>query len=302
VNAAERILLSLDAHECWAGGARALRPPSAPPEVLAAGALAAEALAIAHPIHDDFGGLLDWKSVSDLKDLVTQTGSRRAELDRWYAQASPIWVRLNPNAFTDFTNDRVAFNARFDAAMAKAKSVVDGAKYAVMTPDAMLPATDEYTALARAMRACYPPDGCPVVKGDWVDLFNRATSVSPSLKIPAPTDKTYQPTAADMGRAVLAATAPLDVVAQVTGAQSTATGPLPQQAAEAIKEAAPKIAASTGEVGSMLLWLAEHQRALVIGAVVVVGGIGLLSILPVLMLPAKAAKGLTLAAKAATLA
>lgn len=298
MNAAERILLSLDAHECWAGGSRA---PAAPPGVLAAGALAAEALAIAHPVTDDFGGLLDYKSAGDLRDLVTQAGARRAELDRWYGQASPIWVKTNSKAFVDFTNDRAAFNTRFDAAMQKAQSALTSAKFSVFTPDAMIPMTDQYTALAKAMRQCYPPDGCQVVKGDWQDLFARATAVSPSLKIPPPADKTYQPTAADMGGAVLAYTAPIDVVAQVTGAQSTATGPLPQDAAEAVKKALPEIASSTGDVGNMLLWLATHQRAIVIGAVVVVAGIGLVSILPMLMLPAKAAKGIAAAAKVAAL-
>ena len=296
MNTADRILLSLDAHECLWGGLRApasrARAPSASVE--------AETPAIFHAAHDDFGGLLDYKSIGDLKDLVTQTQARRQEMDRWYAQASPAWVNKNSAAFTAFTNDRLAFNARFDAAMSKAQLALLGGKINFYTPDTLIPATDEYTGLAKAMRQCYQPiaagSACPVAKGDWFDLFNRAAAVSPSLGIPAPTDKAYQPTAADLSGALFAATASSDVVAQVTGGQSTATGPLPQDVAEAVKKHGKEMLDSTGDTLSLVAWLLAHQRVLIIGAVAVVGGIGLLSIMPLLMLPAKVAKGAALLA------
>lgn len=292
MNAAERILLSLDAHECW-GGARL---PSGGDE--AAGAV--ELPAIRHEVHDAFGGLIDYKSIGDLRDLVAQTQARVAELDRWYGQASPIWVNKNSAAFVAFTNDRVAFRARIDPAMAKAQQALTVAKFSIMTPDALIGATDEYTGIMKAMRQCYPPDGCTIAKGDWVDLFNRAAAVAPSLGIAVPTDKAIQPTAADISSAIFAATSGIDVVAQVTGAQSTATGPLPQGAAEAIKKGGGQLvdaaSAGAGDTFNMLVWLVRHQRELLIGAAVVAGGIGLLSIMPMLMLPAKVAKGAALLA------
>jgi hypothetical protein len=263
-----------------------------------------EPLVIAHDVADAFGGLLDYKSAGDLKDLVAQAALRVAALDRWYAQASPIWVNKNSAAFVAFTNDRVALHSRFDPALAKAQSLLTVAKYSVMTPDVVIPATDEYTALAKAMRQSYPPDGGPTTKGDWQDLFTRAVQVSPSLGIPAPTDKTIQPTAADLSGAAFAQTAGVDVVAQTTGGQATSTGPLSTGAAEKAKQLGGALAEGGGDTFNLLVWLAKHQRAVIITAAVVAGGIGLLSIMPVLLLPAKAAKGISLtgaALKAAAL-
>ena len=43
-------------------------------------------------------------------------------------------------------------------------------------------------------------------------------------------------------------------------------------------------------------WIVEHPNEIIIGAVVVVGGVLLISIMPALMMPAKLAKGIAAAA------
>ena len=44
-------------------------------------------------------------------------------------------------------------------------------------------------------------------------------------------------------------------------------------------------------LGKLMDWIVVHKTALIVGGVVIVGGIALTSLLPVLMLPAKLAKG-----------
>ena len=154
-------------------------------------------------------------------------------------------------------------HARYATALAAAKSAGSS-----LIPDAMNPAQAQFDALSKAMRQCYPPDGCPVAKGDWDDLYNRAAAVSASLGIAPPPDSPPQPVATDVDQSAFAATAPLDVVAQVTGAQKA--GPLNISA---------------------LQWVLAHKTLLIVGGAVLAGGIVLSYVAPMLGLAAKGFKG-----------
>jgi hypothetical protein len=158
--------------------------------------------------------------------------------------------------------------------MSAAQSAVDLAALNVLTPNSAIPAQVQYDGIMKAIRQCYPPDGCPTTKGDWDDLVTRLSAAAKSLGLPAPVITMAQPTSVDLDQQVFASTANLDVIAQATGLQKK--GPLPQ---------AP-------DGLSWLAWIEKHKTGLVVGAVVIVGGILFIQLAPVLMLPFKAAKGI----------
>ena len=145
-------------------------------------------------------------------------------------------------------------------------------------PSSMISAQNEYTGLAKAMRQCYPPDGCPAVKGDFDDLTTRLAAAASSLGAPPPDySKMPQPKSVDAGQSFFVATAPLDAVAQATGAQKG--GPLPP---------------APGGL-SWLAWIQAHKTALIVGGVAIVGVPLLLygsTLLSGLMMPFKAVKGI----------
>jgi hypothetical protein len=282
VNAAERILLSLDAHECWG-------PTRVRTSVVRH--VAVEPLVIDRGV-DTFGTVLGQNSLAELQDLLNLWAYRMAQLTKAYGDFSPAWVTRDATGFVDWTNDWTKLQNRYNAAVSAANSAMLTGTLNPLTPNSMIPAGPAYNGLIKAMRQCAPPDGCPVTKGDWADLFTRLTVAAKTFGGAPPVDKPPQPQATDVDVQAFAATAPVDVVAQVTGAQAATTGPLPADLAKSLQSGGK-------DTWSLLLWLAEHQRLLIIGGVAIAGGILFFSILPVLMLPAKLAKTATVAAKVA---
>lgn len=265
MNAAQCILLRLEALDCLA--------PEIGPRVRES--LPIDPVVLLHRGGaSDFGTVNGQMSVAELSDLIALWKQRVAALDAWYAAASPLWVNKDSAAFIAFTNDRVALENRYAGALSAAQTAVTAAALAIFTPNATIPAQVPYDALMKAMRQCYPPDGCPTTKGDYADLMTRANAVSPSLGIPGPLDPAPQPTAVDVDQQIFAVTAPVDPVAQITGAQKG--GPLPN---------------APGGL-SWLAWVEKHRVALVVTGVAVIGGILFIQVAPLLALPFKAAKGL----------
>lgn len=252
---AQKVLLALDANDCW---------PSARARV--------EDVVFAQKGGATFGTVGGQQSVAELQDLLTLWAGRMQNLDTWYGQASPIWVGKDSTAFISFTNDWNALHARYDAALKGANAAVTAARLSFATPNAMIPAQQQYNGLMKAMRQCAPPDGCPVVKGDWADLYSRAAAVSSFLGIAPPPDAPTQPVAVDLDQSLFAATAPIDIVAQATGAQKA--GPLGPSAL------------------SWLAWVGKHKKLLLVGGVVLAGGVVLTYVAPALGLAAKGVKGI----------
>ncbi len=262
---AARILLLLEAHDIVGrAGIRASRPE---PVVVDLG-------------HASFGTIGGAASFADLQDLVTLWEYRMGQMANSFGAFSPTWVQRDANGFIDWSSDWAALQKRYDPAHQAATSALSAAVYTPI-PNAVNPAGSLYTNLQKAMRKCAPPDGCPVVKGDWADLFARLTAAQKALGSAPVVDAPPQPTAMDADLSLYSATAPLDLVAQVTGQQKA--GPLPTN--------------WLAELDSVLAWMKAHREALVLGGAVVAGGVVLGLVLPMLLAPLKAAK--TLAAVAA---
>lgn len=263
MDAAERILLALDAHDCWAPGRALLRERASP----------ADAIVIDRGPSSDFGTVAGQQSVAEVQDLMRIYASAVSQLAQQYAGLSAAWHARDAAAFTDWTTDWTKFQARYNAAVSAANTAVTLAAVNVFTPNSLIAAQPQYDGIMKAIRQCYPPDGCPVVKGDWDDLVARLSTAAASLSLPPVVLNMPQPGATDIDQQLFASTSNLDVVAQATGLQ--ATGPLPQ---------------GSSSLG-FLKWIVTHKTGVMIGAVAVVGGIILIQLLPVLMLPFKAAKG-----------
>lgn len=245
MNAAERILLTLDAQECWTPR---VRRPQVEPVVTGIGAA-------------DFG----W-SGSDLKDAIVNWQKRMSDLAANYAKLSSAWSAQDPAKFTDWTNDWNVLQARYVPALAAAQAVANST-FGMGTDAA-------YDALAKAMRVSYPPDGGPVSKGDYDDLYSRLATASRAVgTAPLIATPMTQPTGTDWGMGFYKATAPLDIIAQLTGAEK------------------PKVP-GVDPLANFLAWIIKHRTAIVITAGVTVGGVLLLQLMPVLMMPVKAAKGI----------
>jgi hypothetical protein len=255
MNAAARILLQLDAQDIWAEGR--VRSSNADavlfgvePVVVAGGG-------------DQFGTLAGLITTGELQDAVNLWTYRMKQLAQAYADFSPAWVARDQAGYIAWTNDWTALQTRMSAALADANATFT-----------LTPAQTRYDALAKAARACYPPDGCPVVKGDWSDLFDRLNAAKAASGSPAVVDNPPQPTAVDYDIQAFKATAPVDVVAQVTGAQLS--GPLP----------------GNSPLLGFLKWVTAHEEGILIGGALVIGGVLLVQFLPAIMLPFKVGKGI----------
>lgn len=264
MNAAEQILLSLDAYECLSPRVRRMQ-------------MDLEPVVVNHGEADDFGTTINGLyTIAELQDIMASWAYRMQQLGQAYANISPAWVARDNASFIAWTNDWNALQARYNAALKQAQTAVTLATVNVFTPNSLIPAQLEYTGLMKAMRQSYPPDGGPQTKGDFDDLNLRLSAASTLLGTPAAAP-TYpampQPQATDVAQQVFAASAPADPVAQFVGAQKA--GPLPN---------------APGGL-SWLAWIEKHKTAIVVGGVVVVGGILLLEIIPVIAIPLKAVKG-----------
>lgn len=259
MNAADRILLRLDAHDCWA------------PRISAS----PEKVVVRRGAPADFGTIAGQQTIAELQDIMTSWAYRMEQLAQAYANFAPVWVGRDPAGFTDWTNDWAVLQNRYNAAMSAAQSAVTAAKFNLAIPNSMISAQAEFTGLAKAMRQCYPPDGCPTVKGDFVDLDTRLTAAARAYgSAGASYANMPQPKATDADQQAFAATAPLDVVAQVTGLQKT--GPLPP---------------APGGL-SWLAWIEQHKTALLVGGAVIAGGVVLAYVAPVLGLLGKSVHGI----------
>jgi len=252
MDAADHILLAIDAKEVLTGLRVAERED---PIVVRHGGP-----------DDDFGTVGGQYSVAELQDLLALWQYRMGQLGQAYANASPSWVAKDPSAFIDFTNDWNALQARYAAALKAAQTALGMASYYYVTvPNSLIPANAEYVGLMKAMRQCAPPDGCPVQKGDWADLFARLSAVTQVIDHPP------QPKATDADVQAFKATAQADVVAQVSGAQLA--GPLPASVVTGLQ--------------NPFVWMARHKTALVMGA----AALAVLVLVPVLLPPLKLLKG-----------
>ena len=260
MDTADRILLAIEAREVW-DGFRALSAHEEPfglePVVCSDGG-------------DDFGTIAGSYSVAELQDLIALWQYRMAQLAQSYADASPSWVQKDSKAFIEFTNDWNVLQNRYAAALKDAQAKVGIAAYTlpyVGMPNSVIPAQDEYVGLMKAMRQCAPPDGCPVQKGDWADLWQRLSAIT---SVP---DHPPQPTATDADLEAFKAGTQADIVAQVTGAQAPTAGPLP----------ASWVTGTGGPLG----FLSNHKTAIVLGLVLVAAAVTI----PILAGPLKMLKG-----------
>jgi hypothetical protein len=262
MNAAEQILLSLDAYECLSPRVRRMQ-------------MAVEPVVVNYGESDDFGTTINGLyTVAELQDIMSSWDYKMKQLGQAYANISPAWVARDSASYVAWTNDWNALQARYNAALKQAQSAVTTATINVFTPNSLIPAQVEYTNLMKAMRQSYPPDGGPQTKGDFDDLNLRLSAAATLLGTQPPQYPAMpQPAATDVAQQVFAAGAPADPVAQFVGAQKG--GPLPN---------------APGGL-SWLAWIEKHKTAIVVGGVVVVGGILLLEIIPVIAIPLKAVKG-----------
>jgi hypothetical protein len=280
--AADRILMKLDAYECLGLELPHVRTRVPVRRQRAEATDGFEPVVVSNGPEDDFGTVGGQYTIAELQDLVNLWTYRMAQLTKAYADFSPAWVAKDSAAFIDWTNDWNVLQKRYATALDAANSAILMARLNITTPNYLIAAQPQYDGMAKAMRACYPPDGCPVAKGDWDDLFNRLTVAARSLGASPPVDAPPQPTATDADRKAFASTAGIDVAAQATGAQAASTGPLPTGLAKRLQGAGPPGFPSP----KTLVWV----------AVAVVGGILVMSLLPVLLLPGKLAKGVAAAA------
>jgi len=263
MDAAERILLSLDAYECL-------------PQRVRQRHVSVEPVVVRHSATADFGTTVNGLyTVAELQDIMASWAYRMQQLGQAYANISPAWVARDSATYIAWTNDWNAIQTRYNAALKQAQTAVTLASINVLTPNSLIPAQLEYAGLMKAMRQSYPPDGGPQTKGDFDDLNLRLSAAAALLGVQPPQYANMpQPVATDVAQQIFAATAPVDPIAQFTGAQKA--GPLP---------------AAPGGL-SWLAWIEKHKTAIVVGGVVIVGGILLLEIIPVIAIPLKAIKGI----------
>ncbi len=205
---AEKILLRLDAHECWAAG-RVHRSRASPEQ-------AGVEPVVVHPSGSTFGlTMLGTPSIADLQNILVNWDIRMRGLEKAYSSFASSWQSRDSAAFIEWTADWTRLKNRYNAAVQNAQGAVSSAKWNPL-PATEISAQSTYDGLARAMRQCYPPDGCPVVKGDWSDLDDRLTAAMGKAVAYAPM---VQPTVAQEGLAgsIYTATTPLDVIAHMQG-------------------------------------------------------------------------------------
>lgn len=172
----------------------------------------------------DFGTIGGKQTVAELKDLLALWNERMNLLQGAFTGFSARWMQADPNGFNDFMNDWVHLNERYQAAVTASNQDLSLAKINPLPEDAIVAQTS-YDQLSKAMRQCYPPDGCPVQKGDWDDLYARYNAAAQQFGGSLVVDKPPQPTAPDIDQQALATTAPLDVVGMITGQIAPPGGP-----------------------------------------------------------------------------
>jgi hypothetical protein len=198
------------------------------------------------------GGLLfPDHSVDEALALIKLYDARMQQLADSFKEFGPKWMGTDPATFSKFVADYVLLQARYGAAKIVANSAM-----LKLDPDTA------YNAISKAMRQNYPPDGAELTNGDWADLFARITSAQQAAGEPLLVDRPPTDLANvqsnDFMMKVYKATAPLDVIAQLTGEE--------KQKLDGIKY-----------VTDTAKWFQEHRTGIAIGAAVaatvVVGGV-----------------------------
>jgi hypothetical protein len=225
----------------------------------------------------DFGTINGQQTIDELKDTVSLWEERMTSLGNSFAAFSPTWVGRDVQTMAAWSDDYQALTNRYSAAHAAAQSAISLAAWNPL-PGNMIVAQKEFDGLAKAMRQNYPPDSATTKKGDWFDLYNRLHDAQTAAGAPPIEDHPPQPQATDVDLQALQVSQPFDPIAVLTGALAPPkTGPL----------SVPPF--------TWLKWLVDHKKGVMIAGGVLVGGVVLFSVMPILLLPAKLAKGATAA-------
>lgn len=172
-----------------------------------------EPVLIRHTAEASFGTIAGQQTIAELQDLMNVYAGRMTNMTNAYASVSPAWSQKDSTGFVDFTNDWNALQSRYNAAQSAAHTAVVESIINPL-PASAIPAQAEYDGLLKAFRQCAPPDGCPLTKGDWEDLFNRLTVATKLYNVPAPVDNPPQPTATDVDQQAIANTSGIVPVAK----------------------------------------------------------------------------------------
>lgn len=207
-------------------------------------------------------GVGSWYSApgsKELEALVKMSDDRMKTLSDAFQTFGPKWIVTDPAGYGVFLTDYNLLQGRYVDAKAKATAAM-GFWAGASEPVAA------YDAISKAFRQNYQPGTTVVppgestvsdVKGDWADLWKRIHSAQGAAGTPQIVDNSSTDLAKmqsnDPAMAFFRATAPLDVVAQVTGAQAPGT--------------------AVGGALDTIRWIEEHKIPLAIGATVMVGGI-----------------------------
>lgn len=212
-------------------------------------------------------------SIDEAAALIKLFDARLHALADGYQAFAAQWAQHDAAAAIDWNTDFVNLESRY----AGAKGVADKAMLK-LDPDTA------YLAISKAVRQCFPPDGCPLTKGDWADLFTRLNVAQKAVGAPLTPDKPLQGLANvqsnTLADKIFRATSPYDIVGSGLGLQ----GPKSPEG-ENLKFWL-----------DALKWIRENQKAVTIGAAVVFGVVVFLPLVSSLMVSAKAAKLAALAA------
>lgn len=284
MNAAERILLSLDAHECWAGGTRALSrgvgPPGGSFGVYVAPPL--EAIVLGGPGQSDFGSIFG-DDVSDPAKVAAFKTAMNAYRAVWtpYMAGSLKFI----NGIGDILAKQ-ATQPQYASIAANLKEQADTYK------------TQAQAILAKWNMATTLPDDALLGDSDTITKnYQETTSDVARFIAKAATDPNAKgvawpssPSLDDQTRVLnglkSAGVAPSLFDYFKGGVVGTARG-VGGLVGDTAKGAVGGVAGAV--VPGSLQWLNDHKTGVIIGIVAVVGGIVLIALLPMLTLPAKLA-------------
>jgi hypothetical protein len=186
----------------------------------------------------------------EVEALIRVFDARMQQLSDSFKEFGAKWMSTDPASFSQFVADYVLLQARYAAAKIKAASATGFWASAGDSEAA-------YTAIMKAVRQNYPPDGADVKSGDWTDLYARLAAAQKAANAPMIVDQPPPDLANvqsdDLTTKLYKLLAPVDVIAQVKGDEA--------------KTKAVKEALDTFE------WIQAHKTGVAIGATIVVGGI-----------------------------
>lgn len=222
-------------------------------------ALREERLAVVHAVTSSFGyGGSDFGgmpvSAVDVVNLVKAGDYRMAAMSKGYGDFTAAWVKKDPGAYADFTNDWMALINRWAAAKVAAKSptlsyVASGG----------MAGGGAYDGLARALRQGGP--SAPVRRGDYDDLLARIFAAGGVVDITHGGPET--PT---LGQII---TSPATAIPQALHE----VGEIPSEVRKKLGlPDLPDPLAGFRSLEDVLKWVKAHQTELVVG-VVMVGGL-----------------------------